>query len=218
MYEQTHGTVFVPFLGDFFSITMTNCIYPRKRRFRPLSRGLFFNFPSSLHRGTTLATSFRPLSRGLFFNTLKSCHRHINIIVFVPFLGDFFSMTVEIVVWSDNSEFSSPFSGTFFQSFIACRLAKSEKEVFVPFLGDFFSIACLQSPSPSALASAFAAGMGDRFIRHSPSEMKCRFSQAGRASAGICNEKIEMRNGGAAHKNMEPPRRFETSDFFVSQT
>ena len=33
--------------------------------------------------------------------------------------------------------------------------------VFVPFLGDFFSIACLRSPSPSALASAFAAGMGE---------------------------------------------------------
>ena len=32
--------------------------------------------------------------------------------------------------------------------------------VFVPFPGDFFSIACLRSPSPSALASAFAAGMG----------------------------------------------------------
>ena len=32
--------------------------------------------------------------------------------------------------------------------------------VFVPFLGNLFSIACLQSPSPSALASAFAAGMG----------------------------------------------------------
>ena len=31
--------------------------------------------------------------------------------------------------------------------------------VFVPFLGDFLSIACLRSPSPSALASAFAAGM-----------------------------------------------------------
>ena len=61
-------------------------------------------------------------------------------------------------------------------------------------------------------------GWGNRFIRHSPSEMKCRFSQAGRASAGICNEKIEKRNGGAAHKNMEPPRRFETSDFLVSQT
>ena len=91
-------------------------------------------------------------------------------------------------------------------------------EVFVPFLGDLFFKACLRSPSPSALASALAAGMGDRFIRHSPSEMKCRFSQSGRASAGICNEKIEMRKGGAAHKNMEPPRRFETSDFLVSQT
>ncbi len=32
-------------------------------------------------------------------------------------------------------------------------------QVFVPFLGDFLSIACLRSPSPSALASAFAAGM-----------------------------------------------------------
>ena len=34
-----------------------------------------------------------------------------------------------------------------------------DPDVFVPFLGDFFSIACLRSPSPSALASAFAAGM-----------------------------------------------------------
>ena len=39
-------------------------------------------------------------------------------------------------------------------------MAINEK-VFVPFLGDFFSIACLRSPSPSALASAFAAGMGE---------------------------------------------------------
>ena len=34
-----------------------------------------------------------------------------------------------------------------------------DRLVFVPFLGDFLSIACLRSPSPSALASAFAAGM-----------------------------------------------------------
>ena len=134
--------------------------------------------------------------------------------------------------------FSSPFLGTFFQLetnmdarkvivasfrplsrglFSMHELSAGEawQKVFVPFLGDFFSIACLRNPSPSALASAFAAGMGDRFIRHSPSEMKCRFFQAGRASAGICNEKIEKRNGGAAHKNMEPPRRFETSNFLV---
>lgn len=61
----------------------------------------------------------------------------------------------------DAREFSSPFSGTFFQysgekEYIMYELNR----VFVPFLGDFFSIACLRSPSPSALASAFAAGMG----------------------------------------------------------
>ena len=31
-------------------------------------------------------------------------------------------------------------------------------------------------------------------------------------------EKCEMRNGGAAHKNIEAPRRFETNGFLVSQT
>ena len=140
-------------------------------------------------------TCFRPLSRGPFFNeqTMETLIRFIAE-VFVPFLGDLFSIHSEYFLY------------------------QHESLVFVPFLGDLFSIACLRSPSPSALASTLAAGMGDRFIRHSPSEMKCRFSQSGRASAGICNEKIEMRNGGAAHKNMEPPRRFETSDFLVSQT
>ena len=54
--------------------------------------------------------------------------------VFVPFLGDFLSI---------KKIASKPIGGN----------------VFVPFLGDFLSIACLRSPSPSALASAFAAGM-----------------------------------------------------------
>ena len=81
--------------------------------------------------------------------------------VFVPSLGDFFSifptkagnMTTTVV-------FSSPLSGTFFQ-FIGIdeRFPTKAGNVFVPSLGDFFSIACLRSPSPSALASAFAAGM-----------------------------------------------------------
>ena len=57
--------------------------------------------------------------------------------VFVPFLGNLFSIIYR-------------FYG---------RWGRYEK-VFVPFLGNLFSIACLQSPSPSALASAFAAGMG----------------------------------------------------------
>ena len=145
--------------------------------------------------GTHVFIRFRPLSRGPFFNYNRTQER----------------------IEKERHKFSSPFSGTFFQFGGKVHIKKGFM-VFVPFLGDLFSIACLRSPSPSALASTLAAGMGDRFIRHSPSEMKCRFSQSGRASAGICNEKIEMRNGGAAHKNMEPPRRFETSDFLVSQT
>ena len=55
--------------------------------------------------------------------------------VFVPFLGDFLSIAGDVV-------------------------KRQTGRVFVPFLGDFLSIACLRSPSPSALASAFAAGMG----------------------------------------------------------
>ena len=55
-------------------------------------------------------------------------------IVFVPFLGDFLSIN-------------------------DCIRYRNFNLVFVPFLGDFLSIACLRSPSPSALASAFAAGM-----------------------------------------------------------
>ena len=79
-------------------------------------------------------------------------------IVFVPFLGDFFQL------YGKNEKekklkFSSPFSGTFFQ-FEIRRYRPIHLRIFVPFLGDFFSIACLRSPSPSALASAFAAGMG----------------------------------------------------------
>ena len=59
------------------------------------------------------------------------------------------------------NSFSSPFLGTFFQCGyrLICSLV-DERAVFVPFLGDLFSIACLRSPSLSALASAFAAGMG----------------------------------------------------------
>ena len=79
--------------------------------FRPLPRGLFFN-RDTVDAYEYVHGSFRPLPRGLFFNNQRL--------------------------------------------FGECR----KKYVFVPFLGDFFSIACLRSPSPSALASAFAAGMG----------------------------------------------------------
>ena len=54
--------------------------------------------------------------------------------------------------------FSSPLSGTFFNQMDTIMAALAAM-VFVPFIGDFFQSACLRSPSPSALASAFAAGM-----------------------------------------------------------
>ena len=81
--------------------------------------------------------------------------------VFVPFLGDFLSIKRWVINGLfEDFQFSSPFLGTFFQ-FLVERIALTYGLwVFVPFLGDFLSIACLRSPSPSALASAFAAGMG----------------------------------------------------------
>ena len=160
---------------------------------------------------------FRPLSWGLFFNK-KTCKTQTFSVwlVFVPFLGDFFSIRLH---WKH----------------------RKSNQVFVPFPGDFFSIA--SAPAPAEAASCFrplsrglffnsvpakpqpvcsrkriSGGDGGSLHQALSSEMKCRFSQSGRASAGICNEKTEKRNGGAAHKNMEPPRRFETSDFLVSQT
>ena len=78
-----------------------------------------------------------------------------------PFLGTFFQCTDSVVEELRTPQFSSPFLGTFFQSNRWLVVTDREGAVFVPFLGDFLSIACLRSPSPSALASAFAAGMGE---------------------------------------------------------
>ena len=79
--------------------------------------------------------------------------------VFVPFLGDFFSIKqLDAIMAMLANSFRPLPRGLFFNkgddNHSGCSVA-----VFVPFLGDFFSIACLRSPSPSALASAFAAGM-----------------------------------------------------------
>ena len=81
--------------------------------------------------------------------------------VFVPFLGDFFSIIVMSLHSIMQHMVFVPFLGDFFSIISISKLPELGKvTVFVPFLGDFFSIACLRSPSPSALASAFAAGMG----------------------------------------------------------
>ena len=60
--------VFVPFLGDFFSMRTPICEWwIFSPRFRPLSWGLFFNLNGNYSFGDTLFC-FRPLSWGLFFN------------------------------------------------------------------------------------------------------------------------------------------------------
>ena len=79
--------------------------------------------------------------------------------VFVPFLGDFFSMKICLMYWAQFHKVFVPFLGDFFSIILHSIRSPLYRRVFVPFLGDFFSIACLRSPSPSALASAFAAGM-----------------------------------------------------------
>ena len=80
-------------------------------------------------------------------------------LVFVPFLGDFFSIIGLLIVFVVAIACFRPLSwGLFFNE--EMPMYRYVVYVFVPFLGDFFSIACLRSPSPSALASAFAAGMG----------------------------------------------------------
>ena len=82
--------------------------------FRPLSWGLFFNAEAKVDKRKI--AGFRPLSRGLFFNSKNLMGAWEILKVFVPSLGDFFS----IVSWGTLRELSVL--------------------VFVPFLGDFFSM------------------------------------------------------------------------------
>ena len=64
---------------------------------------------------------FRPLSWGLFFNEREHLVKELaKGEVFVPFLGDFFSILRETVeVYEQTHGFSSPFLGTFFQLTLA---------------------------------------------------------------------------------------------------
>ena len=129
-----------------------------------LSRGLFFQYSSIFDFIPEYDGFSSPLSR-TFFNML---HRRVRrrMRVFVPSLGDFFSIFVtvagtvtttlvfvpslgdffsianpEALDFLAKQKFSSPLSGTFFQCgapVYSCMW--DEKFVFVPSLGDFFSI------------------------------------------------------------------------------
>ena len=80
--------VFVPFLGDFFSIVVRSSEEKLPTGFRPLSRGLFFN------------TEIRTSGNRRQFSS--------------PFSGTFFQFDIVHECYQ-MQKFSSPFSGTFFQ-------------------------------------------------------------------------------------------------------
>ena len=123
-----------PFLGTFFQWQENFRSAGANSSFRPLSWGLSFN-KKQLDAIMALLMFSSPFL-GTFFQYGVAYYKAEMVVVFVPFLGDFLSIL-------------SNESGQHYYH-----------RVFVPFLGDFLSIACLRSPSPSALASAFAAGMG----------------------------------------------------------
>ena len=59
--------------------------------------------------------------------------------IFVPFLGDFFSMKEPIGRHSLTNIFV-PFLGDFFSISYFFRTRNAQEVIFVPFLGDFFSM------------------------------------------------------------------------------
>ena len=155
--------VFVPSLGDFFSIRECNRVLHRLHYcFRPLSRGLFFN-NVTLNIGCTTKYGFRPLSRGLFFNKKTGGRKSAQAemfssplsgtffqfagigkdnggeVVFVPSLGDFFSIGNRRIECQDGYQFSSPLSGTFFQYVFTVVNATGDVVKFSsPLSGTFF--------------------------------------------------------------------------------
>ena len=107
--------VFVPFLGDFFSMPMNSMkMKIHSFRFRPLFRGLF-----SIRKRKTNGigqSCFRPLSWGLSFNIGE----HDGVTYYKafpsPFLGTFFQLPIpHISKKGKMKKFPSPFLGTFFQ-------------------------------------------------------------------------------------------------------
>ena len=107
-WQNYFTKVFVPSLGDFFSMAGDKMIIPLLIVFVP-SLGDFFSIKYCLTKFETLPGCFRPLSRGLFFNKHGKSR------------------------WSDQSLlFSSPLSGTFFQS-VNCNVSiKNVKGSFRP--------------------------------------------------------------------------------------
>ena len=137
--------------------------YPAKSdTSRPLSWGLFVNNNFCFFTGNLPRDVFVPFLGD--FLSIKLNYKKLHALyagVFVPSLGDFWSICLLSTQTIMISSFRPLSWGLFFNCLLLpVHALHGGHRVFVPFLGDLFSIACLRSPSPSALASAFAAGMG----------------------------------------------------------
>ena len=145
----SYRDVFVPFLGDFLSI------------------GHSIN-------GAWLALSFRPLSWGLSFNLVHPANNFVSLFS-SPFLGTFFQLTERRMIPWEKKVFV-PFLGDFLSiCYEGAHTERHERQFSSPFLGTFFQSRACESPARLLSQAHSRRGWGDRFIRHSPSEMKCRF-------------------------------------------
>ena len=171
-----------PLSGTFFNHGIQKRFAGLTPSFRPLYRGLF-SIPKKICSLKCVGLVFVPFI-GDFFQSITRIRQGDGRKVFVPFIGDFFQSVDGAGDVVKRQTVFVPFIGDFFQSversieiskfaesfrplyrgLFSIWLSKNQVlwgmlKVFVPFIGDFFQSACLRSPSPSALASAFAAGM-----------------------------------------------------------
>ena len=88
--------VFVPFLGDFLSMVSKRLACTAISCFRPLSWGLSFNIAvdSAVDMASYLFSS--PFLGTFFQYHYTGYHARLHVQVFVPFLGDFLSITEQV--------------------------------------------------------------------------------------------------------------------------
>ena len=137
--------VFVPFLGDFLSIgECTRAIVERNLGFRPLSWGLSFNFLSILKNRLKCLLShvFVPFLGDFLSISLSTTTFPPKLGVFVPFLGDFLSIVVKMDGIAPFIYGFRPLSWglSFNMRGVVQATFSPSSMVFVPFLGDFLSI------------------------------------------------------------------------------
>ena len=82
---------------------------------------------------------FRPLSRGPFFNPTMKVLKDPDQVFSSPFLGTCFQYIIFADDWEIYEEFSSPFSGTFFSTGIIDADYYGNPKFSSPFSGTFFS-------------------------------------------------------------------------------